>query len=532
MRYSSQALLTSFCNLSLTVVYISRRVLCRHSSLRLVFVTVSAPTIAPPFEMESQSSSPLSSYFRHGTVTVAPIFTNSLPSSTSLLIAPTTSPSSESSVQASSIASSTIFAITPSSRPATSTTSRLVLTSNSDPPSSSTDEPSASGSPSSWSFNDVFGNPSASASLNGSDAQPYNPSSLVVVLSIFGILVGCVTIWLIFRYFSRRRRWQQEGDGDRARPNQEGWAKRLTFTGNREKFWQRLDDYHDSLKAREEGRVKRSMAGVSVGQVPRYSTVPPGLDIHPSFQRLPMAQTDNASVRTFMIGSDHELAYLHTMGEDDRLSTPAHSRPPPNVPMSITSTMAGSINVDFTQRMDSPKPSEGAVSLPMDSLSHKRLQSLARATPLPASGSEDSIDRLSIAGTDTKEPMKSILTSHKPHPSQVTTSNVSIHVIHSSSVHRTDHLQDSASFKPAQQHLSAMSNYSVPSSSLLAPDYIPLSHMTNHRHDQAYRSPTESIYGCYKTDDERHASFISTTLAGTGSQGVPAVPPIPPSYRK
>lgn len=490
--------------------------------------------------MESLSSSALSSYFRHGTVTVAPLIINTTPSSTTKATPPTTMASLSASSAASSSISSTQSSV---SRPVTSVAIQSL-------PSSAFASSTSGGLPS-FTLNNGFGNPSApAASLDETDAQPYNPSSLVVVLSILGVLTASVVIWLIFRYISRRRSALQ-GDDDldhRHRPNQEGWAKRLTFTGNREKFWQRLDDYHESLRAREEGRVKRSMAGVSMGQVPRFSTVPPGLDIHPSFQPAPtgVAKNDNGSVKSFMIGSDDELAYLHTMFKDGHPQTPAHSRPPPSAPMSVKSSITGSFRADIdtgphghstsTSRAPPAQPSKPG---------HKRVESLAKSTPLPDSTSEDSIDcvdRIDTTGTQKSRVVetKSIpVSQQQPHqpPTPSTNSFVSepdLLYLHSF----TDIPQgaEKALSRPTQQHLSAISNYSIPSTSHLTPDFIPLSQMAHLKNQPDYRSPTESIYGCYKTDEERHASFISSTSAGGGSVSatlaVPAVPPIPASYRK
>ena len=174
----------------------------------------------------------------------------------------------------------------------------------------------------------------------------------------------------------------------------EGWAKRMTFTGNREKFWHRLDDYHDSLKAREEGRLgpgqvaggvvgkkRRSRMGpelmsMRMSAVPTFTHSRTGSNT-PKQPQQQLGQTynhhqqqghgqhrakgdgpvpepdqwlknDNSSVKTFMIGNDDELAYLSTVIDD---------KAPPTQPQSYPHSQPQ------TQFQSFPVPSVGSASL-------------------------------------------------------------------------------------------------------------------------------------------------------------------------
>jgi hypothetical protein len=56
----------------------------------------------------------------------------------------------------------------------------------------------------------------------------------------------------------------------------------------------------------------------------------------------------------------------------------------------------------------------------------------------------------------------------------------------------------------------------VPSSSLLTPDFVAATSTSTADSEvkrKTYRSPTESIYGCYQADDERQPSFVDFSVS-------------------
>lgn len=388
-----------------------------------------------------------------------------------------------------------------------------------------------------------FGNPSAppapSAGEHGEERE-YKSTTLAALGTLFGIMAIIAAIWLTARCLLARRKRDEEqglgGDGggsDRSRPNKQGWGSRLTFTGNKEKFWQRLDEYHDSLKTRDEARARESalrrghegsVSGSSISRVPTFThhasrsqtsfsgvgaTVPPPPNKH--------ARKRSQDEESFVIGHDEELAYLHTM-IDERQGQGPHpnatgAQGPTSSWLPYPSTTTATLNKNKSAVGQAPLP---APSAQPPSNNDKRLS--AGMT----------VGNLMLNAHDMATPAE---------PPKVSPRNIP------SCTQNTDSIFLQ---RTPVKYLSNASN--VPASSFLKPTtFIPMTQInhphpqpqtqTQAKHQSNYRSPTESLYGCYKDreDDDRQASFISTlSTSGSASGGgnVPAVPPIPVEYRK